>query len=503
MTPLLTISNLCINSGSKRLINGISLVVNHGETVGIVGESGSGKTLTSSAIINLLPDTIHVTSGTIHFENENLLSKSQKEMESIRGRGIGKILQDPMTSLNPVLTIGDQLTEGICLHFNLSKQQAKERALELLTLMDIKDALTRYDQYPHELSGGQRQRVLIAIALSCQPKLLIADEPTTALDNTTQRQLLSLLKERQREHNMALLFISHDLHVVAEMCERVIVMKNGEIIEEGPVKEILNNPKDPYTKMLVNSKTSLITKKTVSTPRAPSSPLLSIKKLHKSYPQGKTNRSILHNISLEIGPGQTIGIAGQSGCGKSTLGKCISRLTEIDQGSIQFFGQEISQLSNHLMVPIRRHMQIIFQNPYASLNPRLTILKILLEPLEIHQLFHGKAALKRVDELMESVGLSPTLLNCLPSQLSGGQRQRVAIARAIAVEPKLIICDEILSSLDAATQIEIIHLLQSLQERFGVSYLFISHDASVIEYLSDQVIIMSHGEIINQTTRRS
>lgn len=500
MKPLLVIEDLHVSCGAKPLIKNIHFSIQQGESVGLVGESGSGKSLTASAIIRLLPEKADVTAGSILFEGENLLSKSNKEMESIRGRLMGLILQDPMTSLNPVLTIGEQLIEGIRHHLNFSKAQAKEKALDLLSQMGIRDPLLRYSHYPHELSGGQRQRVLIAIALSCHPRLLIADEPTTALDATVQSQLLSLLKEKQQLNQMGLLFISHDLNVIAQVCERVIVLKNGEIVEQGSVEQILNHPTHPYTQILVNSKRSLQTKSKLHASIQTTPPLLRVKNVRKTFQKGSLQINAINDVSLNIEAGKTVGLAGESGCGKSTLGKCISKLLEVDQGSIEFCDQDITHFTNRSMIPVRRHLQIIFQNPYASLNPRMAISKILLEPLEIHQLFQGKAALNRVEELMEWVGLYSSLLQRYPSQLSGGQRQRIAIARALAVEPKLIICDEILSSLDATTQMEIIKLLQTLQQQLGISYLFISHDLPIMGHLADRIAVMHDGEIVENGT---
>lgn len=493
MKPLLEIKNLSI-SFEKPILQNISLSLNLGETVGIVGESGSGKSLTVHSILRLLPKNCNIKSGEILFESCNLLQKSEKEMEKIRGGRIGMILQDPMTSLNPTVPIGAQVAEGLKLHFNMQKAQALLEAEHLLSSVGITDAKLRMNQYPHEFSGGQRQRICIAMALACQPSLLIADEPTTALDVTVQAQILRLLKEQQKKRNMALLLISHDLSVVSQVCDRVIVMKSGQVIEEGYISDVIKNPKHPYTQSLIEAKKlpKGITRNKIN---YDSRPLISTENLCKTFKSGRQELRALQNISLSIYPGEIFGLAGESGSGKSTLGKTLLKLIEPGSGTIDYNQKGIEKLSRKEMMPFRRDLQIVFQSPYDSLNPKMSVGEILKEPLEIHQLKTGKTG-GRIAEMMDAVKLSKELIYALPGQLSGGQRQRVAIARALAVEPKFLVCDEPLSSLDATTQIQIVELLLTLQKELGLTLLFISHDLLLLKQLTDRVAVMHRGEIV-------
>jgi len=486
-------------------VKGISFEVKKGETLGIVGESGSGKSVTARSIMRLLSSSSsYMNGGEIEFHGESLVQKTEKEMESIRGRDISMIFQDPMTSLNPTIQIGKQVAESLIKHQNLSKINAKKRTIELLKLVGIHNSESRYTHYPHEFSGGMRQRVMIAIALTCRPALLIADEPTTALDVTIQAQILNLMKDMQERFGTSIILITHDLGVVAGMCDRVVVMKEGEIVETGTTEEIFYNPKHSYTKKLLNALPRLDEKKKPK--RTPlrtigldnGKPLLDVKSLKQHFDVGKGSVvKAVDNISFHINPGETLGLVGESGSGKSTTGRAILRLHEPTDGDILYQGMAVNRLSKNEMKTMRRHMQMIFQDPYSSLNPRFKVLDIIGQALDIHRLSNSKRERKeRVEELLLLVGLAPEHAMRYPHEFSGGQRQRIGIARALAVEPDFIVCDEPLSALDVSIQSQIVELLEDLQHRLGLTYLFIAHDLSMVKHISDRVAVMYAGKIV-------
>lgn len=486
-------------------VQGVSFEVKKGETLGIVGESGSGKSVTARSIMRLLPSPpSFMKNGEIEFLGESLVHKTEKEMENIRGRHISMIFQDPMTSLNPTIRIGKQIAESLIKHQKLSKKEAKKQTIELLKLVGIKNSEERFNQYPHEFSGGMRQRAMIAIALACRPALLIADEPTTALDVTIQAQILNLMKDMQKRFGTSIILITHDLGVVAGMCDRVAVMKDGKIVETGTTEEIFESPKHTYTKRLLNALPRLDEKKKPKRPSLRSheieegKPLLDVKSLKQHFQVGKGNvLKAVDNISFFIKPGETLGLVGESGSGKSTTGRAILRLHEPTDGDILYQGMAINRLNKEEMTTMRRHMQMIFQDPYSSLNPRFKVLDIIGQALDIHRLSKNKEERKkRVEELLVMVGLEPSHAMRYPHEFSGGQRQRIGIARALAVEPDFIVCDEPLAALDASIQSQIVELLEDLQHRLGLTYLFIAHDLSMVKHISDRVAVMYAGKIV-------
>lgn len=510
MEPLLKIENLQVSFMSREkefeAVKGVSFNVNKGETLGIVGESGSGKSVTARSIMRLLPSPPSLLKdGEIMFLGKDLVNASDQEMEAIRGKDISMIFQDPMTSLNPTMRIGQQLTETMLKHTKgLGKTQAKAEAIELLRLVGIPKPEVRFAQYPHEFSGGMRQRAMIAIALACRPKLLIADEPTTALDVTIQAQILNLMKHMQEKFGTAIILITHDLGVVAGMCDRVVVMKDGEIVEKGTTEEIFEQATHPYTLRLLNALPKLHEKKKAKpAPRISEEinakePLLEVKALKQHFDLGKGQvLKAVDDISFYIKPGETLGLVGESGSGKSTTGRAILRLNEPTAGEVLYQGIPVNQLTAKEMKMMRRHMQMIFQDPYASLNPRFKIIDIIGQALDIHKLVKNKQERrKRVEELLEMVGLEKEHAMRYPHEFSGGQRQRIGIARALAVEPKFIVCDEPLSALDVSIQAQVVKLLEDLQQKLGLTYLFIAHDLSMVKHISDRVAVMFGGKIV-------
>lgn len=508
--PLLKIENLQVSFMSREkefeAVKGVSLTVNKGETLGIVGESGSGKSVTARSIMRLLPSPPSLLKdGEIIFSGKDLVNASDQEMEAIRGKDISMIFQDPMTSLNPTMRIGQQLTETMLKHTKgLPKTQAKAEAIELLRLVGIPKPEVRFAQYPHEFSGGMRQRAMIAIALACRPKLLIADEPTTALDVTIQAQILNLMKHMQEKFGTAIILITHDLGVVAGMCDRVVVMKDGEIVEKGTTEEIFEQATHPYTLRLLNALPKLHEKKKAKpAPRISehinaNEPLLEVKSLKQHFDLGKGQvLKAVDDISFFIQPGETLGLVGESGSGKSTTGRAILRLNEPTAGEVLYQGIPVNQLTAKEMKMMRRHMQMIFQDPYASLNPRFKVIDIIGQALDIHKLVKNKQERrKRVEELLEMVGLEKEHAMRYPHEFSGGQRQRIGIARALAVEPKFIVCDEPLSALDVSIQAQVVKLLEDLQQKLGLTYLFIAHDLSMVKHISDRVAVMFGGKIV-------
>ncbi|WP_088831199.1 ABC transporter ATP-binding protein [Paenibacillus tyrfis] len=508
MDTLLQVNQLSVSFYSRdkevEAVRNVSFEVRKGETLGIVGESGSGKSVTARTIMRLLPSPPSmVKGGEILFQGQNLAYKTEQEMEQIRGREIGMIFQDPMSSLNPTMRIGKQIEESLIKHRKLSKTEARREAIEMLRMVGIPYSEARYMQYPHEFSGGMRQRVMIAIALACRPSLLIADEPTTALDVTIQAQILHQMKELQLKLGTSIILITHDLGVVAGMCDRVVVMKEGEIVETGTTEEIFYSPKHPYTIRLLNALPRLDEKKKLKpapliTRSAEDRPLLEVRSLKQYFDLGKGQIvKAVNDISFDIRAGETLGVVGESGSGKSTTGRAILRLNEPTGGEVLFKGIALNRLNRGEMKTMRRYMQMIFQDPYASLNPRLRIVDIIGEALDVHRIAGGKKERqKRVEELLDMVGLSPAHAMRYPHEFSGGQRQRIGIARTLAIEPEFIVCDEPLSALDVSIQSQIVKLLEELQQRLGLTYLFIAHDLSMVKHISDRVAVMYKGKIV-------
>jgi len=508
MDKLLQVSRLSVSFFTRQkeveAVRDVSFDVYRGETLGIVGESGSGKSVTARTIMRLLPSPPSlVKGGEIVFQGENLADKTDVEMEAIRGREIGMIFQDPMSSLNPTMRIGRQIEESLIKHRKLSQAQARAEAIHMLKMVGIPNAEARYEQYPHEFSGGMRQRVMIAIALACRPALLIADEPTTSLDVTIQAQILHEMKELQRQLGTSIILITHDFGVVAGMCDRVIVMKDGEIVESGTTERIFADPQHPYTRKLLQALPRLDDKKKpkpIPTQALSKEdvPLLQVRSLRQHFDLGKGRIvKAVNDVSFDIRARETLGVVGESGSGKSTTGRTILRLYEATGGEVLFKGIPLQYLNKTEMKRMRRHMGIIFQDPYASLNPRLRVADIIGEALDVHGMAgSGKERRRRVEELLELVGLDASHALRYPHEFSGGQRQRIGIARTLAVEPEFIVCDEPLSALDVSVQAQIVKLLEELQERLGLTYLFIAHDLSMVKHISDRVAVMYRGKIV-------
>lgn len=506
---ILDIRNLQVyfdtDDGVVKAVDDISFHINRGETLAVVGESGSGKSVTSLATMRLVASPPgRIAGGEILFQGEDLLKKSEREMRRIRGNDISMIFQEPMTSLNPVYTVGDQIAEAIVLHQKKTKAQAMKQAVEMLELVELPEPHKRVKYYPHQMSGGQRQRVMIAMALSCNPQLLIADEPTTALDVIIQAQILDLIKKLQTEIGASVMFITHDLGVVAEIADRVIVMQHGKIVEQGTAKQVFDEAQHPYTIRLLGAVPRIDEMKPAPDAKIEKENLLEVKNLRKWFPikGGVFNRTVGHvkavnDISFDIRRGEVLGLVGESGSGKTTAGRAILRLIEPTGGQVIFDGADVTKLPANEMRQYRRRMQIIFQDPYASLNPRMSIGDILAEPLVIHKLFKTKKERdQRVAELLETVQLDPGMASRYPHEFSGGQRQRVGIARALAVEPDFIVADECVSALDVSIQADVLELIKDLRERLGLTLLFISHDLAVVEDVSDRVAVMYHGDIV-------
>ncbi len=518
--PLLRVENLTtvFETGARKVtaVDGVSFEVNEGETFALVGESGSGKSVTALSVIRLLPEAARITSGSVHFGKQDLLSLPEREMRDIRGSGISMIFQEPMTSLNPVVKVGKQISEVLIRHKGMSKAQARQRALDLLDAVNIKDPAHTIDTFAHELSGGMKQRVMIAIALACEPKLLIADEPTTALDVTIQATVLDLINELQQKFKMAILFITHDLGVVKQVSDHVAVMKQGKIVEQSSNEIFFSNPQHDYSWDLFSALPAMEKR---------GKPLLATNEIEKIIDQHVTEKDTLRvaglkvhfpikkgifkrtvgyvkavdGVSLEIPPGKTVALVGESGSGKTTVGKGILRLVQPTSGEVTYLGLPIHQIDKQQLLEQRTNLQIVFQDPYSSMNPRMLVGDIIEEGMKaLNVLKDSEARKERVLELLEQVGLSKDAHLRYPHEFSGGQRQRICIARALAVNPKIIICDEPTSALDVSVQAQILDLLNDLQARLGISYLFITHNMSVVAYFADRVAVMYQGKIVEE-----
>ncbi len=529
---VLALKNLSISfknhQGVSPVLYNVSYQLKKNEILGIVGESGSGKSVSSLAVLGLLPakQTLF-PSGEIWYNGANILSYSEKEFQCIRGCKIAMIFQEPMTSLNPSITCGEQVSEVLELHLNLSKTAAKAEVMSLFEKVLLPFPETIFQKYPHQLSGGQKQRVMIAMAIACKPDVLIADEPTTALDVTVQKEIILLLKSIQQETGMSIVFISHDLSLVSEIADRVVVMYKGKIIEEGPVVTLFKNPKEEYTKALLaarpsvterlkvlptikdylldtvqNTSISLLERTNRHKKMYASLPLLRVNNVSKVYvtksglfSKGKLFKAV-NKVSFEVYEGETLGLVGESGCGKSTLGNVILQLDKASEGEVFYKGMDITKCTKKTLRSLRKEIQLIFQDPYSSLNPRIPVGEAIMEPMKVHKLYANAAERKqKTMALLKRVGLEESHFYRFPHEFSGGQRQRIGIARTIAVNPKLIICDESVSALDISVQAQVLNLLNELKEKFGFSYIFISHDLAVVKYMSDQLLVMDKGEI--------
>jgi peptide/nickel transport system ATP-binding protein len=516
------------NKVEKQIIKNISFHIKPNEIVAVVGESGSGKSISSLTLIGLLPKGISkITSGSILFENKNLVGLSEKEFQRLRGPEIAMIFQEPMSSLNPSMRCGKQVEEILKQHSNLSKSEIKAEVLNLFEQVKLPNPSRISKAYPHEISGGQKQRVMIAMAIACNPKLLIADEPTTALDVTVQEEILELLKTIQKETKMSVLFISHDLSLVSELADRVLVMYQGDIVEQDTTDAIFNRPQHNYTKALIGARPSTdyrlkqlptisdfmsdkVNKAIITASDRTKNheilyaqrPLLEVIDVEKTY-LSKTGWfskdqpfNAVDGVSFKVFPGETLGLVGESGCGKSTLGNAILQLDKATSGSILYKGNDITDLSPSAMRGLRKDIQIIFQDPFASLNPRLTVGNAILEPMKVHNIGASNNERKeKVITILEKVGLDSAAFNRYPHEFSGGQRQRVGIARTIALQPQLIVCDESVSALDISVQAQVLNLLNDLKVEFGFTYIFISHDLAVVKYMADQLLVMNKGKI--------
>ena len=509
-SKLLSIKNLTINIGDQIILSNVSFDLKKNEVLGLVGESGSGKSFTALSVLDLINIKNLKTEGQIIFDGKELSKLSNKEYQKIRGKEISIIFQEPMSSLNPSMKCGDQISEIIINHEKINKKIAKQKSIELIEKVQLKNPELVFEKYPFQLSGGQQQRVMIAIAIACKPKLLIADEPTTSLDSLVRNDIISLIKSLQNEYNMSVLFISHDLKLVSKFVDNLIVLKKGVIIERGISSQIFNSPKQKYTKHLIDSSppknnrpNRLITSKTKKNKliskaeRAihhskiySKNPILKVNKLTVFY----ENNLTLKDISFNLYKGETLGIVGESGSGKSTIAKSILGLVKIHNGEILFKNKNTNQISNSIF---RKKVQLIFQDPYSSLNPEISIGNSIIEPMIAHKIFSSKFEMKcKALELLNQVGLSKNDFKKFPNQFSGGQRQRIVIARALALNPEVIICDESVSALDVSIQAQILNLLSDLKEQYLFTFLFISHDMSVIKYFTDRLIVLKKGEII-------
>jgi len=515
---LLSVENLRTEFHSAQSItvavDDVSFEINAGETVCLVGESGSGKSVTGLSILGLLPDTASHPSGTVTLagkgnddKNEplSLLGAPESLLQTVRGVRISMIFQEPMTCLNPVLTIGEQISEALELHLGLEGKAASARVLELLTQVEIPDPEQRLNDYPHRLSGGQRQRVMIAMALACEPDLLIADEPTTALDVTIQAQIIELMANLQKQHQTALLFITHDLSLVSEIADRVIVMQKGCIVESGSLQQVLGSPGHEYTRELLAALPGNLPRLEPMAPRS-GEPLIELRKLRVYFPirKGILQRHVddvkaVDDVSLQIHKGRVLALVGESGSGKTTLGRALLGLVPATSGSVMYEQTDLCQLNRRGFKPFRKDLQVVFQDPQSSLNPRLSIATILTEPMGVHHIgANHNERLEMAALYMEKVGLEPSMLRRYPHEFSGGQRQRIGIARAIALQPRFIVCDEVTSALDVSVQAKILLLLQELKQEYDLTYLFITHNIDVVRYFADDVAVMHQGRLVEE-----
>lgn len=530
--PLLQLQNVTVSFRKEGnwtpIVKNSRFDLYENEILGIVGESGSGKSVTSLAIMGLLPKAIaKVSEGEIILDGKNIAALSEKEWQKLKGNDIAMIFQEPMSSLNPSLKCGPQVAEILAQHTHLSQKEIRQEVLSLFEKVKLPNPESIHNKYPHQISGGQKQRVMIAMAIACKPKILIADEPTTALDVTVQKEIIQLLKELQQQTRMSIIFISHDLSLVSDIANRVLVMYKGEIVEQGEAQQIFKNPQHNYTKALIASRPSLeyrakrlptiqdFLNDTIDTAvitaedRAENhkkmyaqTPILEVQNVEKEYFSTaglfgkKTTFKAVDNVSFKIYEGETLGLVGESGCGKSTLGNAILQLDKATAGHIFYKGKDITKLSATEIRTLRKEIQIIFQDPYSSLNPRIPVGKAIMEPMKVHGLYKNDAERKqKTIELLERVGLGEDYFNRYPHEFSGGQRQRIGIARTIALQPKIIVCDESVSALDISVQAQVLNLLNELKENFGFTYIFISHDLAVVKYMSDQVLVMNKGKI--------
>ncbi len=501
-----------IRTGTIKAVDGVSFDVQRGKTLCVVGESGSGKSVTARSILQIVDEPGRIMGGSmlLHRADGSSLDLAQlgqrsREIRAVRGAEIAMIFQEPMSSLSPVHTVGNQIMEVLTLHLKMSKDEARARCVELLTQVEIPNPAKAVDRYTFEFSGGMRQRVMIAMALACKPALLIADEPTTALDVTTQAEILDLIKNLQKTHGMAVMFITHDMGVVAEIADEVIVMNHGRVVETGSVDAIFHAPQDPYTQMLINSVTKLGRTADIRLKRPPiassAEPILQVRGLQQYFGSAKTLVKAVDGVSFDVMPGESLGIVGESGSGKTTMGRCLLRVYEPHAGSINYRRADgsvvdIVQANKQTLKDCRREMRMIFQDPVGSLNPRMTVAQIVGEPLLVNGIATGKALDERVAELLQNVGLEPAWRERYPHAFSGGQRQRIGIARAIALNPRVIIADEATSALDVSLRSQMLDLLLNLQDKLGLSFVFISHDIAVIRYFCDRIAVMYRGKIV-------
>ncbi|MGG5507541.1 MULTISPECIES: ABC transporter ATP-binding protein [unclassified Myroides] len=528
--PLLSVENLRVsfkqNKDWKTIVHGVSFALYPNQILGIVGESGSGKSVSSLAIMRLLPENQSKIEGKICFEGEDLTSYTAKEYRHLRGNKIAMIFQEPMSALNPSMRCGDQVEEMLRLHSDLKGSALKKKVLELFEQVKLPAPEEAYVKYPHQMSGGQKQRIVIAMAIACKPTILIADEPTTALDVTVQKDIIQLLQSLQVETQMAMIFISHDLGLVSSIADEVMVMYQGNAVEKGPTSQVFSQPKERYTQALIAARPSSqrrlkrlptirdfvensVSKEVISTEERQqihqklyaNPPLLVVKDVNKDYISsvglwGKKSFRALNQINFEVYEGETLGLVGESGCGKSTLGNAILQLDPASSGAIFYQGVDITNLRGKALRALRKDIQIIFQDPFSSLNPKLTVGQAIMEPMIVHGLFGNKKEKKqKVLDLLTQVGLTAEAFDRYPHEFSGGQRQRIGIARTIAVNPKLIICDESVSALDISVQAQVLNLLNELKEKYQFTYIFISHDLAVVKYMSDQVLVMNKGQV--------
>lgn len=519
-TPLLQVENLVTEFRSAQsattAVADVSFDIYPGETLCLVGESGSGKSVTGLSILGLLSSAASHPGGSVSLANSAtadepdaatiaLLGASDALLQTVRGVRISMIFQEPLTCLNPVLTIGEQIMESLELHLGLQGPAARDRALELLTQVEIPDPEQRLDDYPHRLSGGQRQRVMIAMALACEPDLIIADEPTTALDVTIQAQILALMADLQEQHHTALLFITHDLSLVSEIADRVIVMQKGRVVESGTRDAVLGAPEHPYTRELMAALPGNLPRLAAMAPRT-SEVLLQVRNLKVYFPvrRGVLQRHVddvkaVDDVSLDIHPGRVLALVGESGSGKTTLGRALLGLLPVTAGSVMYQNTDLAQLNRRQFKPFRKDLQVIFQDPQSSLNPRLSIASILTEPMAVHGIGDShRDRLAMAGEYLHKVGLEPAMLQRYPHEFSGGQRQRIGIARAIALEPRFIVCDEVTSALDVSVQAKILLLLDALKREFNLTYLFITHNIDVVRYFADDIAVMHRGKLVEQ-----